>query len=94
MRPVTVFVLLLFASGVVGGELYGQTLAAQRLAQLPAQDRAAPCTRCVVARTAVPVCERSVHGRSPVVPWTRHRRSVARGILPAPRAPDPRPEIA
>ena len=94
MRPVTIFVLLLFASGVAGGELYGQTLPAQRLAYLPAQDRSAACTRCLVVRVAAPVGVRSGHGRSPMTPRTHHRRTVGRGILPMPRAPDPRLAIA
>lgn len=86
MRPVTVFVLLLFASGVVGGELYGRTLAAQRLAQLSAQHRAAACTACALAPAAPSVGACTSHRQTPSTPRTRHRRIVGRGLLPALRA--------
>jgi hypothetical protein len=86
MRPVTVFVLLLFATGVVGGELYGRTLTAGRLAQLPVQHRVAACTVRVVAPAAKRAGERSGPSRSQRAPRTRHRRIVGRGLLPALRA--------
>ncbi len=93
MRPVTIFVLLLFASGFAGGDLCARTLAAQRFTQLPVLDRA----RVPVRHMAVPVAVPSDAGpgRAPrsVAPRRHHRRPPGRGILPAPRAPDLRPEI-
>ncbi len=93
MRPVTVFVLLLFAGGLAGGDVCARTLGARCLAQMPAQDAAMVCAR----RMATPVaaCVDARPDRGPrTAPRSRHRRIVGRGLLPAPRAPDLRPEIA
>lgn len=86
MRPVTVFVLLLFTTGVVGGELYGRTLTARRLAQLPVQQRVVACTTRVVVPAVHRAGERSGPSRSERAPRTLHRRIVGRGLLPALRA--------
>ena len=91
MRPVTVFVLLLFAGGLAGGDLCARTMAARCLA-LPAQDAAITC-----ARGPTPVTAPANERLGPALctaPGNRHRRSVGRGLLPAPRAPDLRPQIA
>ncbi|MHC4516158.1 MAG: hypothetical protein ACYTGW_05935 [Planctomycetota bacterium] len=94
MRPVTVFVLLLFASGVAGGDLCARTLAAQCLAHMPAQDRVPVCVQRMATRVGARASAHPGRGPCAMAPRTRHRRIVGCGILPAPRAPDLRPEIA
>ena len=93
MRPVTVFVLLLFAGGLASGDSCARALGVRCFAEMPAQDAAIVRARRLVLPAAATANVNPDRGRR-LAPRSRHRRSVGRRLLPAPRAPDLRSAIA
>ena len=88
MRSATVFVLLLFAGGVLDGGLCAQTLAAQRLAHDVAHEAARRRNSAMPLPPATSVATRGQPAGQVFLPSRLHRRATGRGVLPAPRAPD------
>ena len=93
MRPVTVFVLLLFAGGLASGDACARALGAGCFAQMPAQDVAMVRARRMAPPAAVTAEVRPDRGPR-LAPRSQHRRSVGCRLLPAPRAPDLRSQFA